>query len=248
MSFELSVDKVTLITKDYLTGRIERAYLDQWKVFNKKKVCVSFKHACPVRLILLLFFHCHLLHWIVSLCSVSKLHQGSLQTNQEPRFQADQSSIVWYRWLFTPPRVWRGLQVRLKLMADLLVRSAWMCVHANFPCLSKCVSIYSTRSVCECLNDGFLCQVLWVLRMTTNSVNAIRFTVHLSCSSAVAQTPIHSHAEVCEVFFFFFFLIIWGCPHGRQMALLIFQTDTAFWYLIWWLQCVCMCGFQGWTR
>lgn len=36
-------------------------------------------------------------------------------------------------------------------------------------------------------------------------------------------------------------LIIPSHPHGRQMALLIFQTDTAFWYLIWWLLCVCVC-------
>lgn len=47
------------------------------------------------------------------------------------------------------------------------------------------------------------------------------------------QDQMHTHTETCAYRSVWSLLIIRGFPHGRQMALLIFQTDTAFWYLIW---------------
>ena len=63
----------------------------------------------------------------------------------------------------------------------------------------------------------------------------LSFTFH-------TQWPDHTHklADLCTYRSVWSLLIIRGYPHGRQMALLIFQTDTAFWYLIWWLHCVCV--------
>lgn len=127
VSFELLLDKVTLITKDYLTERIEQAYIDQWKVLNKKrKVCISFKHACSLGA-WLSFPLCRLFHWVVGLCSTCGLHQGSLGTNQEPRFQADQRSFVWYRWLFTPAQT-RGASGLFKADPTALV---WKLAHTG---------------------------------------------------------------------------------------------------------------------
>lgn len=51
----------------------------------------------------------------------------------------------------------------------------------------------------------------------------------------------HKHRETCTYRSEWSLLIMQGVPHGRQMACLIFQTDTGFWYLIWWLLCVSVC-------
>lgn len=62
VSFELSLDKVTLITKDYLTERIEQAYIDQWKVLNKNK---NKKSVFPLNMHVLLGYDYHF-HYVAS--------------------------------------------------------------------------------------------------------------------------------------------------------------------------------------
>lgn len=50
------------------------------------------------------------------------------------------------------------------------------------------------------------------------------------------------HMDACTSKSVWSLLIIQCFPHGGQMVLLIFQTDTAFWDLIWSYDC-CMCVY-----
>lgn len=143
-------------------------------------------------------------------------------------FKADPEALAW--------KLAHTSQVRCHLGHKCL----WNlpeCVNANFPAYQSVKGIYSTGSVCECLNEDFWSAEDESKLCKCDSVY-LPFILFLNSGS---NTHTFTCRSVWSIFFWFFiFLIIWGCPHGRQMALLIFQTDTAFWYLIWWLQCVCV--------